>query len=188
MAEFRNVSPKRNYEGPKLKPYRKYKDHLRKDFNSKCGYTDCVDFWFGGKSNFHIDHFKPKSVYPELELEYNNLVYSCSFVNRAKSDDDSTYLDPCNEDYNLHFLRDDSGNIVPKDSSDVAIYMYKKLKLYLKRYGIIWMLESLRLRIQEYTELIDNMNPEDKKDHYELYYELSKEFQGYLEYLRVEMD
>lgn len=41
------------------------------------------DYWL----NFQIDHFKPISKYPELERNYKNLVYCCSYVNRAKSDD-----------------------------------------------------------------------------------------------------
>ena len=38
--------------------YRSFKQYLAADFNSRCGYTDCPDFWFGGKNNFHIDHFR----------------------------------------------------------------------------------------------------------------------------------
>jgi uncharacterized protein (TIGR02646 family) len=189
MGDFRKNAPKRKYNGPKLSPYRKYKDILREDFLKRCGYTDCSDFWFGGKSNFHIDHFKPKSIHPDLELEYSNLVYSCSFVNRAKSDDDNKYLDPCDDDYNSHFFRDGHGNIIPKNDSDIAIYMHKKLKLYLKRYGIIWMLEALRDKIKEYTQLIEGLDKKDiTKEHLELHYELNKEFHKYLEYLKIELD
>ena len=75
---FRKENPERTYKGPELKPYGKYKSKLVEDFNGRCGYTDCNHLWFGGRRNFHIDHFKPKSKYPHLETKYSNLVYSCS--------------------------------------------------------------------------------------------------------------
>ena len=85
---FRTTRPRRTCTVKKA-DYRQYKDALAADFNNRCGYTDCVDYWFGGKRNFQIDHLKPHSVYPDKKAEYSNLVYCCSYVNRAKSNDDS---------------------------------------------------------------------------------------------------
>lgn len=152
---FRSGTPCRTYAGPVFTSYRKYKDVLAADFQRRCGYTDCSDVWFGGKSGFHIDHFKPKSKHPHLECTYSNLVYACSHVNQAKSDDDSSdYLDPCDEDYNQHFGRDQDGNIVPLPGSPQATYMYQKLKLYLRRYGVIWSLDRLEEKIHELRDLL----------------------------------
>ena len=64
---FRELSPKRTYTKV-YKNYRSYKPYLAKDFNECCGYTNCHHSWFGGMSNFHIDHFKAKSKYPEHNL------------------------------------------------------------------------------------------------------------------------
>lgn len=160
MAEnqFRETAPKRTYVGVELSDYRGYKKYIIEDFNSRCGYTDCYDFWFGGPQNFQIDHLKPQSKYPGLKIKYKNLVYSCSYVNRAKSDDDGNYLDPVDVDYNLHFYRDDVGNIFPKEDSEAAKYMYKKLKLYLSRHSIIWMLNQLEQRMFKLQELIEATN------------------------------
>ncbi|MCF8378124.1 MAG: hypothetical protein K9H49_01025 [Bacteroidales bacterium] len=198
--EFRSQDqPKRTYSGPKLSPYRKYKTQLRKDFNKRCGYTDCPDFWFGGVSTFHIDHFAPKSKFPELEEEYSNLVYSCSYVNRAKSDDwisndkniaidnGKGYFDPCKEDYNNHFKRDSLGQIITKTDSPVAEYMHRKLKLYLKRYSIIWTLDQIRSRMDRLRDKIEH--PTYSKDKQELknaMSELAIEFLKYLDYLEAE--
>ncbi len=184
---FRRATPTRTYTGPVLTSYRKYKESLAADFQRRCGYTDCRDFWFGGKSTFHIDHFKPKSKYAHLECEYSNLVYACSHVNQAKSDDDSDdYLDPCDSDYNQHFGRDQDGNIVTLPGSQQAAYMYKKLKLYLRRYGVIWSLDRLEEKITELHSLLDR-NP-DAESRNELLEELnlvSREYHSYMKYLAV---
>ena len=61
--------PKRNYNGQKYTNYRKYKPFLKTDFKNKCGYSNCVDHWFGGTTTFQIDHFLPQSKYPNLKTE-----------------------------------------------------------------------------------------------------------------------
>ena len=138
---FRKTNPVRSVV-PNRSSYKAYKDELARDFNHRCGYTDCRDSWFGGQRTFQIDHLKPWSKYPNLKNEYGNLVYCCSYVNRAKWDDDSQhYLDPCNVDYNEHFERDDNGFIIGKGVD--AKYMVEKLHLNLTRYALIWMLDTL---------------------------------------------
>lgn len=185
--KFRNLHPVRTYTKSQLNPYGRYKSFLAADFNNRCGYTDCNDFWFGGQTTFHIDHFKPKSKYPALEIDYSNLVYASAFVNRAKSDDDGEYLDPCNVDYNDHFFRNALGEIIPVKSSVSANYMYKKLKLYLKRYGIIWLLENIKEKIDLLEIAIDKTVDEtQKQDLKNAYYDLNREFHLYLNYLRAE--
>ncbi|MEM9737490.1 MAG: HNH endonuclease [Bacteroidota bacterium] len=188
MYSFRSKAPRRTYVGPELSHYRKYKKQLRSDFNGRCGYTDCRDFWFGGVSTFQIDHFKPKSKYPDLTTTYDNLVYSCSFANNAKGSDynDELYLDPCKIDYNDHFERDDYGQILPKTSSQAAQYMYKKMKLYLKRYGIIWTLDQLQEKIKAVHRAIEKVKEEEKrKVLLQLSYDLSQSLQEYLDYLAL---
>ena len=139
--QFRKISPVRS-EVSKKSRYGAYKDDLARDFNHRCGYTDCSDSWFGGQHTFQIDHLKPWSKYPELKTEYSNLIYCCSYVNRAKWDDDSPhYLDPCNVDYNDHFERDDNGFIIGKSAD--AKYMVGRMHLNLSRYAIIWTLDTL---------------------------------------------
>lgn len=164
MNTFRDHSPKRTCSKV-YKNYRDYKPYLAADFANRCGYTNCPDTWFGGIDNFHIDHFVPWKKYPELpnlETDYSNLVYSCSYVNISKSNDEGQYLDPCDEDYNKHFFRDTYGNIIPHAQSAKAVYMHKKLKLYLKRYQIIWMLDKLEAKLQELSELRQSKTLTDK--------------------------
>jgi len=142
--------------------YRSFKPYLADDFNSRCGYTDCPDSWFGGRRTFHIDHFKPKSINPNLETAYSNLVYCCSYVNILKSDDEGDYLDPCDVDYNEHFEREIDGSILP--ITNEAKYMFKNLKLGMNRYKIIWMLDSLYIKMKKVKVLIEKEKNEELKN------------------------
>ena len=176
MAQsFRTKVPTRTCT-KKYADFHKYKQYLADDFKHKCGYTDCSEMWFGGKATFQIDHIKPKSKYPELENDYSNLVYCCSYVNRAKWDDDSpNYLDPCTEDFNVHFERDDYGRIVPKTPQ--GRYMAEHMQLRLLRYALIWNLDRL-------ADRIDRLNKVDFTDEVkDLLLELYREKDKYFKYL-----
>lgn len=176
---FREISPIRTCT-KKYASYRSYKPYLAKDFHNKCGYSNCSDFWFGGSNCFHIDHFKPKNSNPELETEYNNLIYCCSYVNILKSDDNNgLYIDPCDVDYNMHFERQPNGAIIPL--TDEAKYMYSKMKLYLDRYRIIWQLDQLNSKIKKLESMLDNNNDERIEN---IQNKLLKEFWKYVNYLK----
>lgn len=177
--------PENTYQGREYKDYRRYKTPLREDFKSRCGYTNCIDHWFGGKTTFQIDHFLPQSKHPHLRSEYGNLIYCCSFVNRAKSDDEGGYLNPWEDNFNEHFYRTEEGEIRPKPNSDCANYMYKKLKLYLRRYSIIWVLEQLEERMEELRKHLEQNNPESEKVK-ELFIKLTLRYMDYKKYLRSE--
>lgn len=180
MSEkFRIVAPKRTYNGKK-QDYHAYKDNLAEDFHNHCGYTDCADYWFGGKRTFQIDHLKPHSVYPEKKTDYANLVYCCAYVNRAKwNDDNVNYLDPCDVDYNLHFEREDDGTIVAK--TEQAKYMVSHMHLNLRRYAIVWKLERLDELIEQLKKKL-KLRPELKSGLYmellELYYDYTKKLRN----------
>ncbi|WP_405199352.1 hypothetical protein [Christiangramia sp. LLG6405-1] len=183
--KFRLTRPKRTCTKT-YKSYRSYKSYLANDFNNRCGYTDCPDFWFGGKNNFHIDHFKPYSKNPDLVSNYSNLVYCCSYVNILKSDDEGSYIDPCEIDFNDHFERLQDGTIIPVKNSVEAIYMHTKLKLGLVRYSLIWKLDEMFQKKIKLQSIIDKTNNEEiKGDLLQLYYELDKEFSRYMNYLKA---
>lgn len=177
---FRNESPQRTCTKQKGR-YSDYKDDLINDFHHRCGYTDCSDFWFGGSRNFQIDHLKPWTKHPGLKTEYSNLVYCCSYVNRAKWDDDSpNYLDPCEVDYNIHFERDDTGVII--GNTNEAKYMVSKMHLNLIRYSICWALDRLQERISKLKELRAN-HPEINP----LLYGLEDMYFDYVDYLHKKL-
>lgn len=174
---FRDHQPRRTYTVHHC-DYHRYKDALASDFSHHCGYTNCSDSWLGGMRCYQIDHFKPYSIYPDKKNDYNNLVYCCSYVNRAKWDDDNdNYLDPCDTDYNEHFRRDKYGVIIP--ISPKASYMVSRLHLNLQRYAIIWALEQLDLRINRLKK-VKSKDEETQK----LLFELLFAFHEYTQRLK----
>jgi len=171
MKPFRTSIPSRTCAN-KYADYSSYKPYLRSDFRNRCGYCDDIDSICGGARGFHIDHFRPKATFGHLKNEYNNLVYACPYCNGAKSndwpsgvenvailDDGSGYLDPCDIDFDKHFERYDHGRIRPK--SAVGLYMYKKLKLGLRRHQLAWAYEQLENLLRELNCEIESIQPEE---------------------------
>lgn len=56
------------------------KDTLLESSHGKCCYCECNC----DKGNLHIEHFHPKSLYPEEVVCWENLLLSCAKCNRAK--------------------------------------------------------------------------------------------------------
>lgn len=69
--------------GP-FRQYQTYKKYLRKEFGATCVYCRMPDR-FSEKNSFAVEHYKPKSRFPELENDYANLFYSCQSCNTYKS-------------------------------------------------------------------------------------------------------
>ena len=66
--------------------------------HSKCAFCECMPQQGG---YIEIDHFLPKSLYPDLTFEWNNLLPICKNCNVAKSDHDTRLLpiiDPSQKD------------------------------------------------------------------------------------------
>ena len=145
--------------------YRKYKDDIREDFNKRCGYCDDLDIYHGGFRGYQIDHFKPHSIpkFFHLKAEYVNLVYSCPFCNRAKSnkwEDIDGFIDPCEEEYDNHLERNRKGQIIA--TSTRGFYIYKNLNLFLKRHELLWLIEKIvkqKEQLIAYKEQLENTHP-----------------------------
>lgn len=169
MFPVRNKAPSRS-NPPKKSKYRHYKSYLKDDFNKCCGYCGIHHVYFGSGHSFHIDHFAPKSLFKELECDYKNLVYSCPICNIAKSDtwpsDNSSeniknnegFIDPCSPQYEECLFRDACGKIRFDKNTPVAEYIYKKLRLGLKRHEIFWLADYFQKIVQELTPLIDSLD------------------------------
>lgn len=72
-------------EIPLFEKYGDYRPYLRNDFYHSCGYCTLSECEAQGLA-FEIDHYEPVSARPELENDYNNLIYSCDECNSLKSD------------------------------------------------------------------------------------------------------
>lgn len=190
LKQFRKMTPVRTFT-KKYTKYQTYKPYLRNDFNGRCGYTDCPDQWFGGPKCFHIDHFKPKSKFPALVNQYDNLVYSCSYVNILKTDDIDGMIDPCSSEFNEAFYRDKHGYICANSANTNALFMHRKLKLGLERYRIVWTLETLKETLQNLSSMVSNssttFSDEEARETMILFAELNQEFFRYFKYLGHEL-
>lgn len=65
--------------------YKAYRPALRDEFKYACGYCENREPELGGSEAFHVDHYRPKSKFPHLICKYTNLIYSCRYCNRSKS-------------------------------------------------------------------------------------------------------
>ena len=173
--------------------YRKYKPDLRDDFKKRCGYCDDPDEFCGGKDGYHIDHFAPKSLFLNLSTEYRNLVYSCPYCNRSKSNKwiginssesnngQEGFIDPCDSEYDKHLSRRTDGSI--EACSTLGRYMINNLRLFLMRHTLIWQSQeilSVRDKIDSLIPLVKNQL--DKATYIELLEEFRQVTGFYEEY------
>lgn len=138
---------------PRHKSYQRYKPYLREDFAYACVYCSIHENEAGGPRFFSVEHFRPKSRFPQLLTEYTNLFYACSVCNSYKSDDWPSenpvddghgYLDPCLHDYDEHFAATDDHRLVGR--SKVATYMIERLHL---NRGLLRKIRRLRREDEE---------------------------------------
>lgn len=134
---------------------RKIKSHLIKEQGGLCCYcereiklnnkTETNDkIATDDKSNFHIEHLKPKSKYPQFQFDLNNLLLSCSgeedeihkkcnHCGHAKGNkyDPSKFISPLNPDCEEKFRYLEDGQIIASDldQESPANYTIKLLKL-----------------------------------------------------------
>lgn len=88
--------------------HKSIKDILVSMFHGKCAYCESkiahVDYG-------HIEHFRPKSRFPELAFEWTNLFLSCAICNSAaykgklfpESAEGGPLINPCNDKPEEHF-------------------------------------------------------------------------------------
>lgn len=64
--------------------YASFRDWLRDEFAFRCVYCLHRERWVPG--GFHIDHFAPVALHPELTTRYDNLLFCCASCNLGKRD------------------------------------------------------------------------------------------------------
>ena len=114
-----------------MKNYKDIKNQLMEKFHGNCAYC-------GKKLHSNIDanieHFRPKSIYPELEFEPSNLLLSCRECNVIKSNKfpidesgSSILLNPNEDDLSKHIKQSKNG--ILEGISDRGKAMIEMLKL-----------------------------------------------------------
>ena len=82
------------------------KETLVAMFHGKCAYCESkithIDYG-------HIEHYRPKSLFPSLTFDWSNLLLACGICNGAKGDrfpeisDGGPIINPCDDDVDNHF-------------------------------------------------------------------------------------
>ena len=83
-----------------LTKYYRHEDIKKELFNSsneKCAFCVCKPAEGG---NIEVEHFKPKSIYPDFTFEWTNFLPACRKCNGSKSDHD-TLIEPIINPYEI---------------------------------------------------------------------------------------
>jgi hypothetical protein len=101
--------------------YRDWKSDLANEGMHQCVYCAIHERALGGFWNFHVEHYRPKSKFPNLTNQYRNLFYACAICNTFKSNDwpsepddalsVASYPDPATVDYNRILSVDGRGSV-----------------------------------------------------------------------------
>jgi uncharacterized protein (TIGR02646 family) len=83
--EIRNNLPLVRSEVEPKKNYLEYRQELRFDFVCSCAYCSMTELEASG-IGFEIDHYYPRKYRSDLIHNYENLMWSCQYCNRYKSD------------------------------------------------------------------------------------------------------
>ena len=101
----------RQTDVPRYGDYKKYKPLLRKDFLYRCAYCQHHERTIGQVAAMSVDHFRPKSLFPNLRVEYTNLYYCCGECNTYKGnkwpgpeqrDAGECFVDVCVDEWDEH--------------------------------------------------------------------------------------
>ena len=176
IKDFKNHAIIRS-NPPYYSNYSSYKPFLEEDFSKRCAYCnlsrDAIT------TPFEIDHFIPrnafKTIRPDLETDYKNLIYSCKKCNIAKSNKfkgDLTSKEPTNElfydpvlvDYNTVFYRNELGAIDSDDPKGKE--MIKLLKLYRPIHILAWICDEMNQTAEKLEKVIDSTTDDKKKNEY----------------------
>lgn len=152
----------RRQNPPVYTDYPKYKPILRQEFNYRCIYCDIHENEHGGPRHFGVEHFRPKSIprFSHLICVYANLFYACNICNSFKSNqwpsdnpltDGKGFLDPCEYDYDEHFLLNETNHLVGLTA--VGAYMIEIL--HLNRAQLVKLRNSRDKDDTEYFETLE---------------------------------
>lgn len=121
--------------------YGQYRNWLRDEFTFRCVYCLRRETWLTLRRDYELDHCLPKSEHPEVERDYDNLVYACSNCNRTKA---IKYL-PLPEEvpYGTCLRVDENGEIHAVDENGIGKTIIESLRLDAPEYN------NLRRRIIE---------------------------------------
>ena len=116
--------------------YRYLRPYVREDFRRGCAYCLLLELLAAGEENFELDHFRPKSLFPQLTNDFYNLYYTCHPCNRIKLDlwpppeliaRGIGFVDLCSDEFSVHFRQQPDGTWLGRTES--GKYTIDKLRL-----------------------------------------------------------
>lgn len=145
---------RRAQQPKRYKDSKRYKPFLRVDFTYRCAYCGVTEHRWGSERNFVVEHFRPRSLFPELATHYPNLYYACNRCNDLKGDqwpseaqwrEGVGWVDPCLSDPEVdHLAERPDGTLTPL--SLAGHYTIEHLRLNRREYLVVWRRERRRLR------------------------------------------
>lgn len=159
---------------PKTGVYSDWKPQISDECYNQCVYCSIHENRWGGLDNFHVEHFRPKSIaaFKHLVNDICNLFLACPVCNRFKSDDwpsdpdldKPSYPDPSITDYSKIFR---PGVSLYSISGTCVSATYVIERLYLNRPQLIYERRESELRnkelnlFKEVFELAGKINEKD---------------------------
>ena len=172
--------PKEKTAFPTTKHYWEWKENLAKEGLDQCVYCAINVTPFGGIRNFHVEHYKPKSLpqFKSLEHDFKNTFFACSICNCFKGNDwpndpsdalnIKAYPDPSQFDYSLLFSFTEDYKL----TSNTVTGKYLIEKLFLNRPQLIlerrtyYLMRSLKeefLKLKNWYKLLQDKGAKDEK-------------------------
>ncbi|HZK81202.1 MAG TPA: HNH endonuclease [Humisphaera sp.] len=138
---------------PKFTDYRRYKQHVREDFQYCCAYCRLHESAYGLRRSMSIDHFRPKAQFKDLIADYGNLYYCCGPCNDRKYNHwpdakqrkrGMRFVDVCRDEWDDHL---EVINDVIAAKTKAGQYTFEKLKF--DRPGLVRRIRDLRIAMEE---------------------------------------
>ena len=135
MAVFRRRPVAPSLQG---KRYGRFRAEVRRDFVACCAFCLLHELLAGGRHNFELDHFRPKSLphFAHLINDFFNLFYACHPCNKLKANcwppdellsQGYRFVDFTQDTFSEHFLETGYGRWLPL--SKPARYTERRLRL-----------------------------------------------------------
>lgn len=146
------------------------RDGLVKSSQGKCAFCECIPSEGG---NIEIEHFKPKSEYPEFTFEWDNFLPACRKCNGSKGSHD-TVLEPIINPYDIdpkkafHFvdieIKASDTDIKQVAEKTIKVCGLNTLRLWKPRSEILLALRIFTKAIEEAIEELDHADTDRKKE------------------------
>lgn len=145
------------------------KKALADETHNKCAYCECFP---GEAGNIEVEHFKPKSLYPELAYAWENLLPSCRKCNQSKRDTDTVkekIVNPAEDEPEDYFsynmieicpLEKSKDKLIAKKTIDILDL--NRPELFKARANLLAEIYNYKKALEDLMSLISQVEPKKK--------------------------